>query len=311
MNLLPRDKWVPCPICKSMYDGVSCNSCRNKAEPAAKPERQKEPWGFSGYLEVLPKAGAAPSVQAEPRDMHKTVPLKVWADVDEGIAPLVRYLNTIPGVRTLASCQGTIGEGGPNPYRAQVMAQWTAEAGKLLAEQFDITLLGDNWGYVHPREGWMAPSVQEHGELLDALKVGCAARKAGTAGGNDPQDCDWPFCGCDTQATKVMETLLECGWIGNKEAAQFREDVSRLQEERDGLENLREQIYTESAKWRKRAEAAESRLKLATEALRKIRHEIALVPITKTTLLEEQIIKIVNEALTHPTGHTEGETKCT
>jgi hypothetical protein len=46
-------------------------------------------------------------------------------DVDLGIADMVEYLNTIPGVRTIASCQGTIGEDGPNPYRAQVLCDWT------------------------------------------------------------------------------------------------------------------------------------------------------------------------------------------
>ena len=25
----------------------------------------------------------------------------------------------------------------------------------------------------------------------------CAALVQGTAGGNDPADCDWPHCGCD------------------------------------------------------------------------------------------------------------------
>lgn len=28
-----------------------------------------------------------------------------------------------------------------------------------------------------------------------------------------PQDCDWPFCGCDDHATKVLEAVLECGWL--------------------------------------------------------------------------------------------------
>lgn len=27
-----------------------------------------------------------------------------------------------------------------------------------------------------------------------------------------PEDCNWPFCGCDEKAMKVIETLLECGW---------------------------------------------------------------------------------------------------
>lgn len=38
----------------------------------------------------------------------------------------------------------------------------------------------------------------------------CAARHA--VGANDPQDCDWPTCGCDPYATKVVETLIESGW---------------------------------------------------------------------------------------------------
>jgi len=83
---------------------------------------------------------------------HETRPVQVWVDADLGIADMVVYLNTIPGVRTIASCQGTIGEGGQNPYRAQVMAEWTDEAFDRLATEFDLTVLGDGWGYVHPRE---------------------------------------------------------------------------------------------------------------------------------------------------------------
>ena len=39
----------------------------------------------------------------------------------------------------------------------------------------------------------------------------CAARASDT-GPNDPQDCDWPTCGCDEHAEKVMAALQECGW---------------------------------------------------------------------------------------------------
>lgn len=35
----------------------------------------------------------------------------------------------------------------------------------------------------------------------------CAARKQGSAGGNDPADCDWPICGCDPHANKVIAAL--------------------------------------------------------------------------------------------------------
>jgi hypothetical protein len=59
---------------------------------------------------------------------HPTVRVKVWADVDEGIADFVRELTEIPGITTHASCQGTIGEGGPHPYPPQVMVAWEDEA---------------------------------------------------------------------------------------------------------------------------------------------------------------------------------------
>lgn len=42
---------------------------------------------------------------------HTEIPIKVWAWVDEGVAPLVGALNEIDGVLTLDSCeQGPLGE---------------------------------------------------------------------------------------------------------------------------------------------------------------------------------------------------------
>lgn len=41
----------------------------------------------------------------------------------------------------------------------------------------------------------------------------CAARRQGTAGGNDPADCDWPVCGCDPYADKVVAALQESGHL--------------------------------------------------------------------------------------------------
>src|ERR1035438_560328 len=90
--------------------------------------------------------------QTMPEGNHKTRAVQVWADIDEGIADMVVYLNTIDGVRTIASCQGTIGEGGPNPYRPQGMAAWAVEAFERLRRYFGVTLLGDGWGYLHPKE---------------------------------------------------------------------------------------------------------------------------------------------------------------
>ena len=82
---------------------------------------------------------------------HATRPVQVWADIDLGIAEMVVYLNTIEGVRTLASCQGTLGEGGPNPYRAHVMAAWPKELEVRLLAEFDVTIEGECWGYLYPR----------------------------------------------------------------------------------------------------------------------------------------------------------------
>jgi len=84
--------------------------------------------------------------------LHKTIPIQIWADIDEGIADIVRYLNTLPGVRTHASCQGTIGEGGPVPYRSHVVASWSEDALDQLVLKFDIVHHGENWGYLYPRE---------------------------------------------------------------------------------------------------------------------------------------------------------------
>lgn len=55
--------------------------------------------------------------------------------------------------------------------------------------------------------------------LLERIKASrasawsCAALKQGTAGGNDPADCDWPMCGCDAHATEVIEALQESGHL--------------------------------------------------------------------------------------------------
>lgn len=38
--------------------------------------------------------------------MHKEIPIKVTAMVDEGIAPLVEVMNAFEGVVTYSSCQG-------------------------------------------------------------------------------------------------------------------------------------------------------------------------------------------------------------
>jgi len=75
---------------------------------------------------------------------HETEQIMVWVDVDKGIAPLVRYLQSLEGVRTHASCQGT------ETYSAYVLASWPERFAARLADEFDLELLGENWGYIRP-----------------------------------------------------------------------------------------------------------------------------------------------------------------
>lgn len=84
--------------------------------------------------------------------VHETVPVLVWADVDVGIVDVVRRLNDIPGVRTHASCQGTLGEGGAKPYPPQVMVSWqTAKALAQIKAEFDVSDVHEAHCTVHPR----------------------------------------------------------------------------------------------------------------------------------------------------------------
>ncbi len=41
----------------------------------------------------------------------------------------------------------------------------------------------------------------------------CGVRAQGSAGGNTPADCDWPVCGCDPYAGKVIAALEEAGHL--------------------------------------------------------------------------------------------------
>jgi len=102
------------------------------------------------------------------------------------------------------------------PQLGQLLGEVLVKAGVLHGE---FPLTEDQITFA-AKEYLAAPS------LAGTQPTTCKARAAGTAGGNYPQDCDWPFCGCDERATKAMETLLECGWIGNKEAAELRRELA-------------------------------------------------------------------------------------
>ena len=52
----------------------------------------------------------------------------------------------------------------------------------------------------------------------NAAKWTCKVRAAGLT--DPPQDCDWPFCGCDEKATEVLEALQEMGLLKEKHTAE-------------------------------------------------------------------------------------------
>jgi|SRR5579862_6261645 len=65
-----------------------------------------------------------------------------------------------------------------DPTRAQVMATWPEEALGRLRREFDITLIGAQWGYLHPRAH---PQAGEFGELTPRQEA--PAPSAGTTEG--------------------------------------------------------------------------------------------------------------------------------
>jgi hypothetical protein len=87
--------------------------------------------------------------------IHKSVPVQVWVDVDIGILEVVERLNKMLGVRTCSSCQGTLGEGGAEPYPAFVEVSWEDDAAlERIRAAYPITIAGVNFGTVYPDTKW-------------------------------------------------------------------------------------------------------------------------------------------------------------
>jgi hypothetical protein len=62
---------------------------------------------------------------------------------------------------------------------------------------------------------------QRFHERLKAERWKCGALAQGTAGGNEPADCDWPSCGCDPYVSQVIEALHESGWRSPDEVQEY------------------------------------------------------------------------------------------
>jgi hypothetical protein len=85
---------------------------------------------------------------------HTTVPVQVWIDADEKIAAPLRWLNSLSGVRTFSSCEGTIVEGGPAPYGAYIKAWWPPEHDVEIKQRFKIIAEGNGWSDLEPLHPW-------------------------------------------------------------------------------------------------------------------------------------------------------------
>jgi hypothetical protein len=90
----------------------------------------------------------------------------------------------------------------------------------------------------------------------------CKARRSA----DPPQDCNWPHCGCDPNATKVLEALYEEGYLSPSEVRaaygeaegveQLRSALSGLRDERDAFQ--RDELREEGSTWKPLMEAADA-----------------------------------------------------
>lgn len=119
------------------------SAARSDAKAAAKPASRKRGRGRPKLNLPAPRVPPAP---------HQTVPVLVWVDVDIAVAPIVRFLNGIPGIRTHSSCQGTIGEKGPAPYGPYVLISWRDDTAlEEVSFHYEVRLAGDHLAYVSDR----------------------------------------------------------------------------------------------------------------------------------------------------------------
>ncbi len=82
----------------------------------------------------------------------------------------------------------------------------------------------------------------------------CAVRRAGKT--DLPQDCDWPFCGCDPHADKVIEAIQESGRLSPRDhlsafrdlETQWFQAARGLREERTDDSDAMADIYESHAR---------------------------------------------------------------
>jgi hypothetical protein len=89
--------------------------------------------------------------------------------------------------------------------------------------------------------------------MSETWKCEAANHNASMAGASDPTDCDFPFCGCDPGAAKVIEALHEAGWGDGEDwraelhdqeicIQDLRAKLSAAETQRDALANFAREI---------------------------------------------------------------------
>ena len=110
-------------------------------------------------------------------------------------------------------------DGSPQAKIEAVLNQVIAERDRMIATCLDYIeqvagerhlVHGANfdafWGCSRPQCKRASKFLREQPKYFE-----CKARYSGTAGGNPPQDCDWPMCGCDPVANRVLSSIHESG----------------------------------------------------------------------------------------------------
>jgi hypothetical protein len=75
---------------------------------------------------------------------------------------------------------------------------------------------------MHPEQQRIADELNKRQALSSTKAWECEARRQSLP---EPADCNWPDCGCDPHAMKVIESLLEQGWTAPALSSTERETL--------------------------------------------------------------------------------------
>jgi hypothetical protein len=98
----------------------------------------------------------------------------------------------------------------------------------------------------------------------------CKYRNSGV-GGNDPQECAWPECGCDPAANRVIEHYLECGLTLVKEG-----EVEALRQRVQEMENNAKSLRADKETLKHGLAQAHEELTIALKRVRELENDLKI-----------------------------------